>query len=327
MGNSQYVPYKLNNEDKVMIINTGGRTDTVNYYSDWLLKRFEEGVVYARNPLFPNHVTKYLLDPDVVDCVVFCSKNYRPIIKNLTRITGRFNVFCHYTITAYDKDIEPNVPTIDESIKTLIELSNIVGQKKVAWRYDPILLTAKYTVQKHLATFDYMASQIAPHVSCCIFSFVEMYKRLGTNMPELIQVTDFDKQILAKGIGETAKKYGLRIQTCGTEDSFKHFGIETSGCMTTANLSDAIGCQFKQMAHKGTRIGCSCMPSRDIGAYNTCLNSCKYCYANKKPQSVLENYKKHDPNSTLLVGHILPTDIIKEGMQKSFILKDKIAQR
>lgn len=53
-----------------MIINTGGRTDTVNYYSDWLLKRFEEGYVYSRNPLFRNHVTRYTLDPSIVDCVV-----------------------------------------------------------------------------------------------------------------------------------------------------------------------------------------------------------------------------------------------------------------
>ena len=99
-----------------MIINTGGRTDTVNYYSDWLLNRFEEGFVYSRNPLFPNHITKYTLDPSVVDCVVFCSKNYRPILSELHRITDRFNVFCHYTITAYGKDVEPNVPDIDQSI-------------------------------------------------------------------------------------------------------------------------------------------------------------------------------------------------------------------
>lgn len=41
-----------------MIINTGSRTDTVQYYSDWLLKRFEEGFVYSRNPMFQNKVTK-----------------------------------------------------------------------------------------------------------------------------------------------------------------------------------------------------------------------------------------------------------------------------
>lgn len=306
-----------------MIINTGGRTDTVNYYSDWLLKRFEEGFVYARNPLFPNHITNYRLDPEIVDCVVFCSKNYRPIIQNINCITERFNVFCHYTITAYGRDIEPNVPTIDESIKTLIELSHKVGRKCIAWRYDPVLLTEKYTIQKHLEIFDYMSSKIAPYVSFCIFSFVEMYKRLETNMPELIPLTDSDKQILSKGLGEIAEKYGLRIQTCGTEDTYKQYKIEISGCMTTANLGDAIGCQFKKMAHKGTRSGCNCMPSRDIGAYNTCLNGCKYCYANKKPQSALENHKRHDPDSPLLVGNILPTDIIKEGAQKTFISKEK----
>lgn len=65
-----------------MIINTGGRTDTVNYYSDWLLNRFEEGYAYSRNPLFPNHITKYTLDPSVVDCVVFCSKTTDRFCRN-----------------------------------------------------------------------------------------------------------------------------------------------------------------------------------------------------------------------------------------------------
>ena len=47
-----------------MIINVGGRTDTVHYYSKWLLKRFEEGYVLSRNPLFPKKVTRYELTPD-----------------------------------------------------------------------------------------------------------------------------------------------------------------------------------------------------------------------------------------------------------------------
>lgn len=303
-----------------MIINTGGRTDTVNYYSDWLLKRFEEGYVFSRNPLFPNHITKYILAPDVVDCVVFCSKNYQPILSRIHRITERFNVFCHYTITAYGKDIEPNVPDIDESVRTLIELSEKVGCGKIAWRYDPVLLTKYYTIDRHLETFDYIASRIAPYVSFCIFSFVEMYKRLDVNMPELIPLTDADKQALAQGMGQIAVRYGLRIQTCGTVESYRQYGIEISGCMTTANLGNALGCQFRKMAHKGTRIGCSCMPSRDIGAYNTCLNGCKYCYANKRPELAIENYKLHDPSSPLMIGHVKPGDIVKEGSQKSFII-------
>lgn len=54
-----------------MIINTGGRTDTVQYYTEWLLNRFSEGYVLSRNPLFPNKVTRYELTPDTVDCVCF----------------------------------------------------------------------------------------------------------------------------------------------------------------------------------------------------------------------------------------------------------------
>ena len=118
-----------------MIINTGGRTDTVQYYSEWLLNRFSEGYVLSRNPLFPNKVTRYELTPDKVDCVVFCSKNYKPILSRLHEITDKFNTYFHYTITAYGKDIEPGVPSIDESMETLIELSKQVGKQRVAWRY------------------------------------------------------------------------------------------------------------------------------------------------------------------------------------------------
>ena len=41
-----------------MIVNVGGRTDIVNYYSEWLINRLKEGSVYSRNPLFTNNVSK-----------------------------------------------------------------------------------------------------------------------------------------------------------------------------------------------------------------------------------------------------------------------------
>ncbi len=69
-----------------MILNTGARTDTAQYYSEWLLNRFKEGIVYTRNPLFPNKVTKYELSPDKIDLIMFCSKNYQPILPRLHEI-------------------------------------------------------------------------------------------------------------------------------------------------------------------------------------------------------------------------------------------------
>ena len=180
-----------------MILNTGGRTDTVQYYTEWLLNRFSEGYVLTRNPLFPNKISRYELTPDKVDCVVFCSKNYQPILPRLHEITDCFNTYFHYTITAYGKDIEPGVPSIEESMETLIRLSDQVGKQRVAWRYDPVLLTKEYTIERHLHTFERMAGVLAPYIDRCIFSFVEMYKKLESNMPELILLSTEDMDELA----------------------------------------------------------------------------------------------------------------------------------
>lgn len=304
-----------------MIINTGGRTDTVQYYTDWLLNRFNEGYVLSRNPLFPNKVTRYELTPDKVDCVVFCSKNYAPILPRIQEITDKFNTYFHYTITAYGKDIEPGVPTIDESIETLIKLSKIVGKQRISWRYDPVLLTEKYTIERHLETFEYMAEKIAPYIDRCVFSFVEMYKKLEYNMPEIIPMNENDIKKIAQGLGSIAKKYDIHIQTCGTNGDFSEYDIHSSGCMTLDILEKANEIEFKKLKHKGMRQGCHCIESRDIGAYNTCLNGCKYCYANQKPQKAFDNYKYHNPNSPLLLGKIKANDKVTQSAQKSFLDK------
>lgn len=302
-----------------MIINTGGRTDTVNYYGDWLLNRFKEGFVYSRNPFYPDQVYKYILSPDVVDCVVFCSKNYEPILSRFYEIYDRFNVFCFYTITAYGEDIEPKVPDIETSMSTLIKLSSLVGKEKVAWRYDPVLLTDKYTVESHLKTFDCMAEKLAPYVKLCIFSFVEMYKKLEKNMPEIIPFTSETKKQILEGFGETSKKYNLKIQTCADSEDYSKYGICTSGCITADILSGSLGVKFKKLPHNGNRKNCRCMPSRDIGAYNTCLNGCKYCYANSDPAVAFKNFPKHNPNSPIMLGNISEQDVIIDGKQESFI--------
>ena len=301
-----------------MIINTGGRTDTVQYYSDWLLRRFAEGYVLSRNPLFPDKVTRYELTPDKVDCVVFCSKNYKPILPRLREITDRFPAYFYYTITAYGKDVEPGVPSIEESIETLKELSALVGKERVAWRYDPVLLTREYTIRRHLDTFPWMARELAPYIDRCIFSFVEMYKKLETNMPEIIPMSETEREALARGLGAAAAKLGMVIQTCGTNGDYTRYGIQASGCITLSILGKANHMEFRNLKHKGMREGCHCMESRDIGAYDTCLNGCKYCYANKNPRKAFENYEYHDPASPLLLGHLRPDDIVTQGAQRSF---------
>jgi hypothetical protein len=304
-----------------MILNTGGRTDTVQYYSEWLLNRFKEGFVYSRNPFYPSKVSKYELSPDKIDCVVFCSKNYEPILERLHEITDKYNTYFHYTITAYEKDIEPRVPSIEKSIETLLKLEQIVGSKRIAWRYDPVLLTKKYSIDYHLKTYENMANRLSGHIDRCIFSFIQIYKKLKTNMPEARELIYEEKDLIAKGLGSIAKKYNIHLQTCATNGDFQKYGIFPSGCMTLEILGKANNISFKKLKHNGMRKYCNCIESRDIGAYNTCPNGCRYCYANASHEKAIENYKCHDKNSPILLGKISDSDVILPANQTSFIDK------
>ena len=291
-----------------MIINVGGRTDIVNYYTPWLLNRLREGYAYSRNPFARENVYKLSLKPEDVDCLLFCSKNYQPMLKHIGDIDEKYNILCNYTITAYGKDIEPKVPTINQSIKTLKRLSGIVGNNKILWRYDPILLTEKYTIEKHLETFEDIVEKISPLVYRCIFSFVDMYKKVEENMPEIIPLTEEDKVKLLKGIGEISERYNLYTQSCATNESYDKYGIHAAGCTTREILEQAHNVVYKNVKGTGIRENCHCIPSRDIGAYNSCLSECKYCYANRKPEIPKNVIKLHDEKSPLLLGHIKEND-------------------
>lgn len=304
-----------------MLINISGRTDIVNHYSEWMFKRFEEGYVLSRNSLFTNSVRRYELTPDKVDCIIFGSKNFAPVLERIHEITEKFHTYFYYTITAYGKDVEPGVPDIETSIETFLKLSQIVGGNRIAWRYDPILLTKNYTIETHFKTFEKIAERLAGNFDRCIFSVVEMYKKHEVNFPELIPFTEEDKDLIAEGIGRIAMKYGFILQTCGPEENYAGYGINTSGCVTLDILGKANNLEFRNLKHKGFRKGCHCMESRDIGAPNSCPNGCKYCYANKNAELPRENFRLHDPDSPLLIGHLKETDRLEPGAQKSFLVK------
>ena len=304
-----------------MIINTGQRTDIPAFYSKWFINRIREGFVLIRNPYYPNLVTKFLLNPEVVDVIGFCTKNPRPMFKYLDEIKD-FGQFWYVSITAFDKDLEPNVPPIDEVIEDFKYLSSKVGKNAVGWRYTPILVNEKYTVERHIKTFEYIASKLEGYTSLVAFGFIDLYPKLMKNHPEIKDCDDQKKIEITKAFLKIAEKYHMNLRLCSKEKWLKDYGVDVMGCMRVEDYENAINSRLNiKQKMEARKSFCACYLSNDIGTYNSCLHLCKYCYANGNEATIRKNYVNLDDNSPLLIGHITPEDKIKEAKQESY--KDK----
>ena len=278
-----------------MILNTGSRTDIPAYYSEWFMNRIREGYVMARNPFYPSQVLKYSLDSNVVDCLVFCTKNPKPMLKYFDELK-MYNQFWFVTITPYAKDIEPNVIDKYEVIEAVKDLSNKLGKKCVSWRYDPIFINDKYDKAYHKRAFRKIASELNGYIEEVVISFIDLYKKTIKNFPEVKEVDYSDQVELVKEFVSIAKEYNLEIRTCLENEDLKSYGVNTNGCMTKEVIERAIDEKLIIKKNIKTREGCECLLGNDIGAYNTCGHLCKYCYANYDAKIVKENMKKHDKN-------------------------------
>ncbi len=301
-----------------MIINTGSRTDIPAYYSEWFYNRIKEGFVYTRNPYNPKLIHSYKLNPSVVDVLVFCTKNPEPMLNRLDEI-DYFKQFWGITLTAYGKDIEPNVPNKHRIIECIKVLSNRFGSHSVEWRYDPIFLSDKYTKEVHLRSFEHIANKLSGSITVCVISFIDLYQKTIKNFPRVSEVSLEDQIELIKAFVEIGKKYNIKIKTCLESKKLEDFGVDVGGCLTQSVLEKSLNQRLNIPKQSQAREGCECLLGNDIGAYNSCGHGCVYCYANYDMKLVRDNMKKHNKNSPLLIGELNTDDTIREMSQVSYI--------
>lgn len=301
-----------------MILQTGLRTDIPAFYTPWFLRRVEEGFVLARNPYNPQQITRYRLAPDVVDCIGSCTKNPAPMLPHMGKLAG-FGQHWFVTITPYGADIEPHVPPKEQVMADFRRLSAILGSRCVAWRYDPILLTDVYTVERHLADFSAMCAALEGATDTCVISFIDLYGKVKRNFPEIRAVGREDRLHLGREMGAIATRHGIRVKSCCEGDELASFGVDCTGCMTLSTYEKALGCRLNAPRLPKSTRGCLCHLSADIGAYNTCAHGCRYCYANNNVESVRRAMAQHDPLSPLLVGQVQPGDVIRDARQASWL--------
>ena len=302
-----------------MILNTGCRTDIPAYYSEWFYNRIREGFVLARNPYRPEQVLKYRLDPAVVNALCFCTKNPQPMLARLDELRA-FRQFWFVTVTPYGKEIEPSVPDKARVLESVRQLSSLVGARAIGWRYDPVFITEKYSLEYHLHSFEMMAATLCGYVNSCVVSFIDLYEKTRRNFPQARAVSTDEQKQLIQAFVAIGQKYRIPIRTCCEDPSLAQYGADVAGCMTREVLEAALDCRLNvPKSKKSPRAQCNCLLGADIGMYNTCPHGCVYCYANYDRRIVERNRRLHDPQSPLLIGHLREGDSIIEARQESYV--------
>lgn len=302
-----------------MILSTGWRTDIPAFYSEWFYNRVKAGYLLEQSIANPTLYNKVSLSPKNVEILTFCSKDYKKFIPKIDIVEKKYRCFYWYTITPYEDDVELYVPSLDERINTFIELSKIVGKKRIVWRYDPILFTDKYTKEYHFEKFRYIAEKLAPYTERCVFSFVHAYAKTMANMPELVEPIDTTKVEMCRYMLNVCNEVGLKLQTCGMGAKWNLPGILKSACLNAPMLEEAFNIRLLPMLSPGQRDGCGCLPQKVIGNYLTCLHGCRYCYATKSYDEALINSRYHNPKSPLFIGE-LPEEYTIEDFKMAKVI-------
>ena len=304
-----------------MIISASRRTDIPSYYSEWMLNRLKDKYVLVRNPMNIHQVSKIDLSPEVVDAIVFWTKNPTSMLGHLEKLTD-YKYYFQFTLSAYGPDVERNLPSKNKVIiPTFQKLSKEIGKEKVVWRYDPIFFSEQYSMEYHCKYFEVLASKLSDYTEKCTVSFLDLYKNTERNIKTLNIMKDTrEMQVeLLQRFVEIAKNHGLYIDTCAETGDFHELGIEHAHCIDKERIERICGCKLNVDKDTNQRAECGCVASIDIGAYNTCKNGCLYCYANYSTNTVARNFGMHNPQSPLLFGEIDKLDVIKERKVKLLI--------
>lgn len=293
----------INSQNK-MILSVSRRTDIPAFYSEWFIRRIKEGFVYVRNPFNTHQIRKIYLNPSNVDCIVFWTKNPKPLLGKLHELKD-YNFYFQITLNPYSHDLEIGVPKKTGIINSIKVLSEAIGPGKIVWRYDPIIINKKYDEDYHLHYYRKLVEYLHDYSQMNVISFLDIYKKIENRIDTSTHkgFSDQNKIKLVDKLKDIADKFQVEIRSCAEN---LDLNIEKSHCIDKELIEKLIGHPTSYKKDKNQRPECGCIESVDIGEYNTCQHNCTYCYANFSENSINNKVMKHNPLSPLLVGEFDP---------------------
>ena len=297
-----------------VILSASRSTDIPAFYADWFVKRLREGWCSWVNPF---NQQKYRVAFDKVRMIVFWSKNPYPMLEQLDAVEalGFKQYYIQFTLNDYVAErLEPNVLPVAERVDTFKRLADRIGKERVVWRFDPLMLADRISIDLLLERIGIIGRQLKDYTEKLVFSFIdiESYRKVQRNLARLgVREFSSEEQIqFARGLAELNKELGLELATCGEQANLNAYGIKHNKCVDDglmmrlfhddAELMKFIGAEYdmfngwqitKPKKDKGQRKECGCVVSKDIGVYNTCPHLCRYCYANFSDEMVMRNWQ------------------------------------
>ena len=291
-----------------MIISASRRTDIPAFYVEWFTKRLREKFCIVQNPFNQSSFHRINLDPREVDVIVFWTRNAQPILRHLPDMDRMgYRYYFHYTITGNTRLLDPYCPDPVDALTTFKQLSETIGPDKVIWRYDPIAFTLETDEKFHREMFEFLASKLRGFTKRVVVSLVQTYRknrrRLRTADDSgalLIDVSSRRLEVLMRSLTSIAVANGIEILSCAQEKDLSPFGIKAGRCIDPDLIESLFGLNVSRRKDPGQRPACRCAVSRDIGAYDTCIYGCRYCYATTSIERARRRFQAHDPLSPML---------------------------
>ncbi|MBP7892858.1 MAG: DUF1848 domain-containing protein [Firmicutes bacterium] len=306
-----------------MIVSASRRTDIPAFYSEWLMNRVREGYCLVANPFNPTQVTRVSLSPESADAIVFWSKNPAPLLPHLEELDAMgHRYYFQYTICDYPHALEPHVPPLAERIATAHQLAKRIGPRRVTWRYDPIIVSNNTDFEYHKSAFARIGSELRGATARVVVSLVDYYGKVHRNLRPLERAgwsfreysgVEPDCRRLLRCMAQIAEEHGLEIQSCAEAVSMGDLGISPGKCIDDELMNELWGTPL-QKKDPGQRGACLCATSKDIGANDTCLHGCVYCYATVSQAAAQTRRRRHDPTSQMLVGEP-PADVAQSATE------------
>ena len=173
-------------------------------------------------------------------------------------------------------------------------------------------LSKKYNLEYHKKMFERLCASLEGFTERILISFIDDYKNVRRNKSYL-NIEDFtekDYQEIGTSFKKSAHTHKMIVHTCFEDKNLIEYGFDQGECLSHELAYIMTGKKYKNWTARKERK-CNCVEMVDIGVYNSCKHFCKYCYANFEEKQVISNYNLHDPNSSLLIGNVKETDIIK----------------